>query len=345
MKYDKVDRFMGAMLGLACGDAVGTTNEFTRRDSNPPLTDMVGGGVFKLPAGAWTDDTSMALCLATSLVEKQGFDAYDQMTRYLNWYRYGYLSSNGKCFDIGNATRAALEKFENNPSDPYCGSIVPSRAGNGSLMRLAPVVLWYYPNHGEMLHYAAESSRLTHAAPEVIDCVKIFAIMLGRALDGSCKCQPPTDLVVQHPLAQSILNGDYLTKERHEIVSSGRAGQALEAALWCYEKTDNFEDAILLAANLGDDSDTVAAITGQIAGAFYGAAGIPKKWVDKLVMKNEIITLACKLSLSVRPLPPDQDIEWLFKAEQQQNLDPQSVSQDGSKGPQPVSEETATSST
>jgi ADP-ribosyl-[dinitrogen reductase] hydrolase len=135
------DRYAGSLAGLASGDAVGTTVEFRSRGTFPPVTDMVGGGPFGLAPGQWTDDTSMALCLAESLLAKNGFDARDQMGRYLNWRTWGYLSSTGECFDIGMTVRGALERFQRT-GEPYSGSTDPNSAGNGSLMRLAPVALF-----------------------------------------------------------------------------------------------------------------------------------------------------------------------------------------------------------
>ena len=135
------ERYRGCLLGLAVGDALGTTLEFCRPGSFTPITDMVGGGPFRLKPGQWTDDTSMALCLASSLTERGGFDARDQMERYVRWWREGYWSSTGRCFDIGNTTSAALSRFQKT-GDPFAGSTDPHAAGNGSLMRLAPVPLF-----------------------------------------------------------------------------------------------------------------------------------------------------------------------------------------------------------
>ena len=165
MTKKDLDRYRGCLLGLAVGDAIGTTVEFKARGSFVPVTDMTGGGVFNLKPGQWTDDTSMALCLAESLVEKNDFDAHDQMTRYLDWYQNGYLSSTGRCFDIGGTTRQALEKFKAT-GKPMSGSKHPSSAGNGSLMRLAPVAMFYAPNLARAQFFAAKSSRTTHAAKE-----------------------------------------------------------------------------------------------------------------------------------------------------------------------------------
>ena len=136
------DRYRGCLLGLAVGDALGTTLEFESPGSFDPIDDMVGGGPFGLVPGQWTDDTSMALCLAASLIESPRFDAGDQMDRYLRWMREGYMSSTGTCFDIGNTTRAALRRFERS-GDPYSGPTDPMSAGNNSLMRLAPVPMYF----------------------------------------------------------------------------------------------------------------------------------------------------------------------------------------------------------
>jgi hypothetical protein len=145
----ELDRCRGCLLGLACGDSIGTTLEFSPRDSGRPLTDMEGGGPFDLPAGAWTDDMSQALCLGYSLAER-GFDARDQMDRYRRWYRSGYLSSTGACFDIGAATSGAIIRFERT-GEPYSGSTDPDHAGNGSIMRLAPVVIYFFPQHDKVI--------------------------------------------------------------------------------------------------------------------------------------------------------------------------------------------------
>ncbi len=161
---DVIDRYRGAMLGLATGDALGTTLEFKSPGSFTPITDMNGGGPFNLEPGQWTDDTSMALCLAESLIECKNFDPVDQMNRYLRWYRNGHLSSNGHCFDIGNAVSTALRKF-NKTGDPCAGSTSTNAGGNGSLMRLAPIPLAYASKPELAIQYAAEMCRTTHAAP------------------------------------------------------------------------------------------------------------------------------------------------------------------------------------
>ena len=287
------DRFRGCLLGLAVGDAVGTTLEFKPAGSFKPIRDMIGGGPFRLNPGEWTDDTSMALCLATSLVEKNGFDSKDQMDRYCRWWKEGYLSSNGRCFDIGNTVAAALARY-GQTRDPIAGSTSPRSAGNGSIMRLAPVPMFYHPDLVKAVHYSAESSRTTHGAPECIDACRLLAGIIYRALSGESKeaFLGETRSFHGEPKIMMIANGEYRNKAIEEIRGSGYVVESLEAALWCFLRTNTFEAAILKAANLGDDADTTAAICGQVAGGFYGESGIPKKWLDRLAMRQEITALA-----------------------------------------------------
>ena len=293
---NEMDRAIGALLGLGIGDAVGTTLEFKAPGTFTPLDDMIGGGPFRLAAGAWTDDTSMALCLAESLIECNSFDAHDQMTRYLKWWKLGYLSSTGKCFDIGKTTKDALSRFEES-GNPYSGSVDPRMAGNGSLMRLAPVVLYYYSSIDDAIHYAGESSRTTHGAPEAIECCQLLASVLVKAISGEEKsvvlnCSTFT---FSKPKVKALAEGQYKTKTISQIQGSGYSVASLEAALWCFYNSTSFREALLMAANLGDDADTTAAITGQIAGAFYGIDNIPIHWQNLLYKRKEIKDIALKL--------------------------------------------------
>ncbi len=290
------NRYRGALLGLACGDAVGTVAEFKPRGAFPPITDMTGGGPFRLKAGEWTDDTALALCLATSLVECGGFDPRDQMERYCRWRDEGYLSSNGRCFDIGRTTANALARYRAT-GNPYSGSTDPRAAGNGSIMRLAPVPMFYAADLAQVERYSAASSRTTHAAPEAVDACRLFGVMLALALRGETQ---PTVLNAGGfvfdpelaPAIRSIAAGAYRDKSSDEINSSGYVVESLEAALWCFYRTDNYREAVLLAANLGDDADTTAAVCGQIAGAYYGVESIPPEWLRKLALRDTIEKLA-----------------------------------------------------
>ncbi|MFG5778275.1 ADP-ribosylglycohydrolase family protein [Comamonas sp. J-3] len=300
----QLDRFHGALLGLACGDAVGTTVEFQPRGSFAPLVDMVGGGPFSLQPGQWTDDTSMALCLAESLVTQQACDPLDQMQRYVRWYQQGHWSSTGRCFDIGIATSAALNRFLRN-GDPLAGSVEARSAGNGSLMRLAPVAMFYAGDEAAVQEMAALSSRTTHGAEECIEACRVFAVALSRALLGADKAAVLDlgGLPLHSPKIAQIAQGSYRHKTREQIRGSGYVVDSLEAALWCFARHDNFRDAVLEAANLGDDADTTAAITGQIAGAFWGEQGIPAPWLQRLCRAGDIRGLAMQLAQAQQPKP------------------------------------------
>ena len=295
------DRFRGCLLGLAAGDALGTTLEFQPPGTFEPIDDIVGGGPFRLDPGQWTDDTSMALCLAKSLIEQEGFDPTDQMERYVRWWREGYLSSTGRCFDIGTTVRDALSRFERD-GDPYAGSTDPQTAGNGSLMRLAPVPMYYSGHPADAITKAADSSRTTHGAREAVDACRYFAGLLVGALGdvgketllsaGYC---PVEGLWESDPLVEAIAriaNGSFKNRNLPEIRGTGYVVRSLEAALWAFHHSDNFREGALLAANLGDDADTTAAIYGQIAGAYYGVDGIPAAWREQLTMADEITSMA-----------------------------------------------------
>ena len=299
-----LDRARGSLLGLAVGDALGAAVEFQAPGSFEPVTGMRAGGTLGLEAGEWTDDTSMALCLAESLVTCSRFDARDQMERYLRWYRHGHLSSNGKCVDIGGTVRDALERYEQT-GDPIAGSIDPLAAGNGSLMRLAPVVLWYAGHPEEAIAQAAASSRTTHGATTAVDACRYFAGLLIGAHDGVPKVAllsdtwtPVPDLLAAEPLCPEIAAvaaGSFAVRMPPVIRGRGFVVESLEAALWAFAHTETFADGVLAAVNLGDDADTTAAIYGQLAGAYYGAAAIPAGWRMRLAKRSLIEEFAERL--------------------------------------------------
>ena len=310
------ERYRGALLGLAAGDAVGTTLEFQPPGSFAPLKDMVGGGPFGLEAGQWTDDTSMALCLAQSLIEQGESDPVDQLQRYLRWYREGYLSSTGRCFDIGNTVRTALVRFEQT-GEPYCGSTHPRSAGNGSIMRLAPVPLFFANDPRTAIEKSAESSRTTHGAATAVDGCRYLGALLVGAVNGASKDEllsarysplsdsgPPLNYWAQAPLVpeiDEIAAGSFKQRRPPQIKGTGYVVKSLEAALWAFYHGDSFREGCLLAVNLGDDADTTGAVYGQLAGAFYGKEGIPAAWREKLALREMIESLAERL---VRPNSP-----------------------------------------
>ena len=298
------DRFAGCLLGLAVGDAVGTSVEFAPPGTFEPIRDMIGGGPFELLPGEWTDDTSMALCLADSLLKCEGFDALDQMQRYRRWRHDGYRSSNGVCFDVGGTVAAALGEFERS-GNAFAGPTEPRTAGNGSLMRLAPVPMYWSGDPAAAVFLAAESSRVTHGAPESVDACRWFASIVVGALAGEPRevllasgFSPAPRLWENRPLSpavEEVAGGSYARREPPEIRGSGYVVRSLEAALWAFAKARDFRHGCLLAANLGDDADTTAAIYGQLAGALFGASGIPEEWLERLAFRDEIQRVAMAL--------------------------------------------------
>jgi ADP-ribosyl-[dinitrogen reductase] hydrolase len=247
------DRARGALLGLAAGDALGTTLEFSGPldPFAPQVTAIVGGGPFGLPPGGWTDDTSMALCLGQSLVALGGCDPRDQIERYLRWWRQGENSVTGRCFDIGNTTRGALQRYLAS-GDPLAGDPSPNAAGNGSLMRLAPVAL-AARTEAEAVAWAGLQSRTTHAAREAVDACRFYARLIWQALRGASKealldpaMSAGLDLA---PGVAAVAAGSYQRKQPPAIKGTGYVVDALEAALWAFACSDSFAPPARSTAN------------------------------------------------------------------------------------------------
>ncbi|KAF0109360.1 MAG: ADP-ribosylglycohydrolase, partial [Hyphomonadaceae bacterium] len=282
----KKDRARGAMLGLMIGDALGTTLEFSARDANPHHTEIIGGGPFSLPKGAYTDDTAMALALAGSIATKGELDEQHLMGCFVNWWRNGAYSSGLGCFDIGITTRDALARFEKT-GNPIAGSTSPSSAGNGSLMRLSPVAVRWHGDIEIAMEMARRQSATTHGAPECLDACEYFASLLVKAINGETK-EDVLAPIIWHgePAITEIASGGWHAKTRNDIKSTGYVIDSIEAAIWCVANSDSFEEALILAVNLGGDADTIGAITGQLAGAIWGTRAIPPRWVDGLETRD-----------------------------------------------------------
>lgn len=279
------DRCKGAFIGLAVGDALGTTLEFTRRDTYVPLTDIVGGGPFEMNPGEWTDDTSMALCMAESIIARGKVAPDDILYRFYKWMRYGENSVKGYCFDIGGATATGIRSWMKNQT--VVNNLEEEKSGNGGIMRLAPAVICAWSDLDEAIGNAIETSDTTHGSETCADAAFYMAYYMWNLIHGVD--QKP---VVRKAKFAEITNTDYTKVPRKKIRSSGYVMHTLEAAIWALENTDNFKDAVLLAANLGDDADTVAAVTGQLAGAKYGFSAIPKKWREILCMGDYLEDVA-----------------------------------------------------
>ena len=314
---DFLSRARGALVGLAVGDAVGTTNEFKVASTFKPITDMVGGGPFLLKPGQWTDDTSMALCLADSLLAKGHYDSFDVMERYQRWFSKGYRSSPDRCFDIGGQVRAALFDFEHEQRVPVTAER-SNRAGNGAIMRLAPVVIAGFEHREirEIVVTAGLSARETHYSVEAEAATEVFAALLVGALlgwapehiinVGWASTGPAFD-----EMAARVISTDPAERASWESETSGYIVHGLRLAVHGLLDFPSFKDATLAIANMGGDSDTNAAIYGQLGGAFYGVEAIPASWRSTLHQGEEIDALARAL-VDLRLKPPvtrfDEDL-------------------------------------
>ena len=288
-RANRTDRCRGALLGLAIGDALGAAVEFRPPGTFPPVTGFRDGGPHRLEAGEWTDDTSMAIALADSIA-KVGWDLNDQAKRYVDWWRAGKYSVNGRCFDIGITTQRALSNFASNQDALTSGERSEQASGNGSIMRLAPVPIRFgslYPNDlAELARLAEESSLPTHASSQCISACRYFATVLAALIEGVDRdtalsrdwepLQKLNEIQPLNPLIQKVAKGSFRSKQPPEIQGSGWVVKSLEASLWAFHDAQDFEDAVFKAVNLGDDADTTGAVCGQLAGAYWGESGIPE---------------------------------------------------------------------
>ncbi|HET7757547.1 MAG TPA: ADP-ribosylglycohydrolase family protein [Steroidobacteraceae bacterium] len=271
-------RFLGALLGLAVGDAAAAATQYRRPGRFAPVGDLLGGGPFDLPRGAWSDDTAMALCLAESLLECNGFDARDQAARYHRWQQQGYLSATGQCLGITAATARALAlaKWRR---QAFSGSHDPQMQDPEPLSRVTPAVMYFFADAPTAVAQAAEAARTTCQAPAVLAACRSLARALHAALSGRSR---------ERILEQGRTESTATTPAAPADPAGGTAPAALAAALDAFERTANFRDAVLAAANLGGHSDVVAGACGALAGAHYTADAIPALWRNSL-MKQDLI--------------------------------------------------------
>lgn len=302
------ERYLGCLLGLAVGDALGAHCEGKLREycESLPSIEMIGSKSHGIAPGQWTDDTSMALCLGQSLLDCNGFNAKDQMQKYADWKENGYMGCNNTCIGIGKTTACSIDDWLHFGAGPLDGPTNPNLAGNGSIMRLAPIPMYYFPYCNDITKWSAMSSKTTHGAFEAVSACELLGFIMYGIFSGLSK-----ESVLKHPYnknyisagaypnvnydyskLESIANGDYIYKTKDEICGNAYVINSLEAALWCFYNTDNYTDAVTLAIRLGDDTDTTAAIVGQIAGAYYGVNEIPSKWIYMLDMKETLVNMA-----------------------------------------------------
>lgn len=274
---DFKDKFKGMFWGLVVGDCLGSPIQFTKKDDHEFITKMVPCEHFHTPAGAWTDDSSMAFCIAESYVRLKRYDLEDVANNFYRWLMKGFWSSKDYAFDVGEATKTAIydihfkRSLKNGTEDTQ---------GNGSIMRLAPAFIMNYGAPDNVMLY--EISDLTHCSQTVRDTVDLMASILTSHVKGMRTPQ------------QSIY------KSREEVNVSGWAVSTLQAALWAFNATNDFESGMIQAVNLGGDADSIGAVFGQFAGAYYGFDAIPQSWVKKVKKSakvNELIEATIDLKL------------------------------------------------
>lgn len=309
MGHEKVfqkNSAQGALVGLAIGDALGCTSEFLVPGQFEPIDEIRGGGVFNVPPGKWTDDTSLALCVADSLICHKSVDHRDIMARFLRWYRQGYRSSTGNLFDIGLTTQKAIELYEQTkiPGPPPYSD---DSCGNGSLMRVAPVALHSLHLPIDEAHKTiGDVSSLTHSHPLCIQACQLLGILIRLNCQSNSKglrvnwdkAIATFKSVLVNPLQEELsmmINTDFATLTPSDL-TSGYAIDSLCLALWGMFNFSNFETGMLAIVNLGGDADTNGAIYGQLAGSFYGLRQIPKRWLNKLYLFRELKEIAITLA-------------------------------------------------
>ena len=259
---EKTDRLRGMLWGLIVGDCLGSPVQFMEMDSFPKVTEMIPCRHFNTPAGYWTDDGAMALCIMESAVRCQKYDLEDIADNFIRWYDNGFCSSLDYSFDVGTATVMGIHGLKRGE---LCNGFEDSQ-GNGSIMRFAPSLLL---DNGDnrIIHKVSD---LTHDSCKVRETIDLMAEICRTHLSGS---------KTEHKSEFSC---------REKVNNSGWAVSTLQAALWAFHTTDNFEEALIAAVNLGGDADTIGAVCGQIAGAYYGCSTIPERWLAAIKDREKL---------------------------------------------------------
>ena len=302
------DKYLGSMIGLAVGDALGAPVEFTQKDTFEPIYSYRRGGKFNVDIGEYTDDTAMTLCLAQSLIEKKGIDQKDQLSKYLKWFEEGYMSANKRSIGCGKVTLRSLYRYMSKNCSECGNSRLTKGAGNGSLMRIAPVALFYANNIKLAMEMAVKSSLTTHGLPICSDASMYMTALIIGAIEGKSKdellsvdyAETLFNYIENYTFHQEVVEiakGDYKNKSRDEIEAKGYVIKTLESALWAFYNTSTFDEGLILVVNLGDDADTVGAVYGQLAGAYYGIDSIAKEYKENLMRRELIEELALNLIL------------------------------------------------
>lgn len=300
----RLRRYKGCLIGLAIGDALGVAVESLSIRQFKPITGILGGGRLNLKPGEWSDATALALCVAESLIESNGFNESDLMNRFLMWRNNGHLSCTGTCVGIEHTILRALETFQQT-GNPVSGTLNPYSADNTSLVRVAPIAMFYRKNYETAIKVAEKNSFLTHASETAAAACKYFTGILIGALSGINKkmllsdlCSPVSGFWEKEklqPAIEVVALGSFKRRYPPSIKSTNYVVDSLESALWAFYRSTNFREGALMLTNLGDDSSTACAIYGQLAGAVYGISDIPTEWIEKLSMKKKIEEFATQI--------------------------------------------------
>ena len=300
MTRPSLDRFQGCLAGLAVGDALGGPLEFLSAKQiaarhGGPVREMVGGGWLHLRPGEYTDDTQMALCIAESIVERETLDLDDVARRFVAWYE-------GQPKDIGHITRLALAELQRGVPWQEAGRLAHRQAGgrsagNGSVMRCAPVALYRWPDYPQLVADSAASSRVTHWDDLACYGAAALNLVIAELLQGRRRGAVQAAIEVLGETAPAVTQrlAEVDRKARSDLKPTGFVLDTLEAAVWCWGRAGSFEEALVEAVNLGGDADTIGAVCGALAGADFGLRGIPARWLDVLESRAHLERLAGEL--------------------------------------------------
>jgi len=296
------DRILGGLWGAVVGDALGVPVEFKGRDvrKGDPVTDMRGYGTFGLPPGSWSDDSSLMLCTAQGLLD--GFDTERMGDLFVSWFTAGFWTPHGQAFDVGRGTWQAISRMQLGTPAGLAGGQEEGNNGNGSLMRILPVVIHCAAmDDEEALRLVHRASAVTHGHPRSMMACGMYYLVVTALLEGMAPrdayrlamertrqlySAPPFSKETPH--FSRLLSGDIHALPENAIESDGYVVHTLEASLWCLLTTGSYTEAVLRAVNLGWDTDTTAIVTGGMAGTHYGLEAVPKHWHDMIVKKEDI---------------------------------------------------------
>lgn len=305
---------LSGLMGVCVGDALGVPVEFTSRAERDksPVTSMQGYGTWEQPPGTWSDDSSLTFCLAESLCSGFSLDSIAQS--FWQWYHEGYWTARGEVFDVGNTTFLAIVDWKRGVSPIEAGGKSENSNGNGSLMRILPMAYYYQKLDFEtLIHRTHQVSCVTHAHMRSQLACGIYISIAVRLLQGATlqlayeeglqnilKIYSAPDYASQMSHFQRIISGEIGELPVEQIRSSGYVIDTLEAAIWCLLNSSDYTEAVLKAVNLGGDTDTTAAVTGGLAGIYYGIENIPAEWIEQIARKDDIIDLALRLEASIK---------------------------------------------